>query len=90
LLSSKVPAKTTGDLEGEGGGALGASTSLSLTLGVLGPALVPELEPLADQPIGAAPPVVARLAKIFTVEDAWREWKEGLGGRPAVQELEGK
>jgi hypothetical protein len=51
---------------------------------------VPELEPLADQPIGAAPPVVARLAKIFTVEDAWREWKEGLGGRPAVQELEGK
>ena len=70
LLSGKVPAKTTGYLEGEGGGVPGASTSLSLTPGVPGLAPVPELEPPADQPTGAVPPVVARLAKIFTVEDA--------------------
>lgn len=37
LLSGKVPVKTAGDLEGEGGGAPGASTSLNLTPGVPGP-----------------------------------------------------
>lgn len=39
---------------------------------------------------GAAPglPVVAALARAFTVTDVWREWKEGLAGRPAIRELE--
>jgi hypothetical protein len=27
---------------------------------------------------------------VLTVEDVWREWKEGLGGQPAVQDLEDK
>jgi hypothetical protein len=35
-------------------------------------------------------PVFAALAKAYTVTDVWREWKEGLAGRPAVQELEEK
>jgi hypothetical protein len=34
------------------------------------------------------PPVYTELAKAYTVRDAWREWREGLAGRPAVQELE--
>jgi hypothetical protein len=33
-------------------------------------------------------PVVTALAKAFTVRDAWREWKEGITGQPAVRELE--
>ena len=39
---------------------------------------------------GAAPglPVVSALARAFTVADVWREWKEGLAGRPAIRELE--
>jgi hypothetical protein len=35
-------------------------------------------------------PVFAALAKAYTVKDVWKEWKEGLAGRPAVQELEEK
>jgi hypothetical protein len=34
------------------------------------------------------PPIYTELAKAYTVQDAWREWREGLAGRPAVQELE--
>ena len=41
-------------------------------------------------PVGEVPPIVTSLAKVFTVEDAWREWKEGLGGRQAVRDLEGR
>jgi hypothetical protein len=33
-------------------------------------------------------PVVTALSKAFTVRDAWREWKEGIAGQPAVRELE--
>lgn len=43
-------------------------------------------------PPGAAPtpgpPVYTELVKAYTVRDAWREWREGMAGRPAVQELE--
>ena len=35
-----------------------------------------------------SPPVYTELAKVYTVRDAWREWREGLAGRPAVRELE--
>jgi hypothetical protein len=46
----------------------------------------------ADSPPGIAPvpgpPVYTELAKAYTVQDVWREWREGLAGRPAVQELE--
>ncbi|KFZ02293.1 hypothetical protein V500_00289 [Pseudogymnoascus sp. VKM F-4518 (FW-2643)] len=40
--------------------------------------------------VGAAPglPVVTALARAFTVTDVWREWTEGLAGRPAIRELE--
>ena len=34
------------------------------------------------------PPVYTELAKVFTVRDVWREWREGLAGRPAIRELE--
>ena len=79
LLSGKVPVTITGYLGAPGPGAPGQPG--------LAPGPAPVLEP---EPTGETPPIVARLAKIFTVEDAWREWKEGLGGRPAVQELEGR
>lgn len=60
-------------------------------LGGPGPAAV-ATSAAADSSPGAAPapgpPVYTELAKAYTVRDAWREWKEGLAGRPAVQELE--
>ncbi|EXK77484.1 hypothetical protein FOQG_17813 [Fusarium oxysporum f. sp. raphani 54005] len=35
-------------------------------------------------------PVVAALAKAFTVRDVWKEWEEGIAGQPAVRVLEEK
>jgi len=35
-------------------------------------------------------PIFIALAKAFTVKDVWREWKEGITGQPAIQELEEK
>lgn len=34
------------------------------------------------------PPVYTELVKVYTVRDVWRDWTEGLAGRPAVRELE--
>jgi len=31
---------------------------------------------------------ITALARVYTVKDAWREWQEGLAGRPAIRELE--
>jgi hypothetical protein len=33
-------------------------------------------------------PAIIALARVYTVKDAWREWQEGLAGRPAIRELE--
>lgn len=33
-------------------------------------------------------PAITALARVYTVKDAWREWQEGLAGRPAIRELE--
>jgi hypothetical protein len=35
-------------------------------------------------------PIVTALARVFTVQDVWKEWKEGLSGQPAVRALEEK
>ena len=78
LLSGKVPLTITG------------------YLGALAPAPAPILAPIppesASEPAptnqSTDPPIVTSLAKLFTVEDAWREWKEGFAGSPAIQVLE--
>ena len=44
------------------------------------PPPAPALEP--------GPPGVIALPKAYTVQDVWREWKEGVAGQPAVQEQE--
>ena len=33
-------------------------------------------------------PPAYRLLDLRTVADAWREWKEGIAGKPAVEQLE--
>jgi transcriptional activator of glycolytic enzymes GCR1 len=38
-------------------------------------------------PVVAHPPEF-RSVDIFTVEQVWQQWKEGLGGNPPVEELE--
>src|SRR4029434_8746077 len=78
LLSGKAPITITGYL---GGGPLPAPSPAPA------PAAAPTPAP-APAPVGEVPPIVTSLAKVFTVEDAWREWKEGLGGRQAVRDLE--
>jgi hypothetical protein len=55
-------------------GASGASGSLAAPA----PAVRPE----------PSPPVFTALTKAYTVKDVWRDWKEGVAGRPAVRELE--
>lgn len=35
-----------------------------------------------------SPPVLRALTKAYTVQDVWRDWKDGVGGRPAVRYLE--
>ncbi|KAK3906347.1 hypothetical protein C8A05DRAFT_29789 [Staphylotrichum tortipilum] len=76
LLSGRAPITITGYL---GGGPL--------PLPGPSPGPLPGPEP-GLVPVGEVPPVVTSLAKVFTVQDAWREWKEGLGGRQPVQDLE--
>lgn len=51
------------------------------------PAAAPAPPPLPTAP-ESSPPVVTALPKVYTVQDVWREWKEGVAGQPAVQELE--
>jgi Transcriptional activator of glycolytic enzymes len=84
LLSGKIP--ITGYLGG----------NPSLVLGMPGPAPAPAPAPATgpapapatatQQPV--APPIVTSLSKLYTVKDVWREWKEGIAGRPSIQELE--
>lgn len=50
----------------------------------------PASQPPASQQGSLGPPIVTSLARLYTVEDVWREWKEGLAGQPALQELEEK
>jgi hypothetical protein len=33
-------------------------------------------------------PAIIALARVYIVKDTWREWQEGLVGRPAIRELE--
>jgi hypothetical protein len=48
------------------------------------PAPAPAPGPAAEPGL----PAVTALARVYTVTDAWREWQEGLAGRPAIRELE--
>lgn len=51
----------------------------------------PALSALPNPPSGQGitmPPVFSSLIKVYTVKDVWREWKEGLAGRPPIKELE--
>jgi hypothetical protein len=48
----------------------------------------PSAAPEPPAPLAPSMPVVTALAKAFTVRDAWREWKEGIAGQPAIRELE--
>lgn len=43
---------------------------------------------LVDQSISMAPVKYVMSRGIATVQDAWREWKNGLGGNLSIEELE--
>jgi hypothetical protein len=61
-----------------------------------GPGLAPPIPtpvatasaPPPDPFIEPGLPAITALARVYTVKDAWREWQEGLAGRPAIRELE--
>ena len=55
----------------------------------MGQGLIATPAPVAMSP-GVGLPVIAALARAFTVKDVWREWQEGLAGQPAIKELEEK
>ncbi|KNB17625.1 hypothetical protein FOXG_21990 [Fusarium oxysporum f. sp. lycopersici 4287] len=84
LLQGKVPITFTGHF--------GAGPAVSLA-----PAPAPSAAPTLNFNAAPAPapeppvpgmPVVAALAKVFTVLDVWKEWEEGIAGQPAVRVLE--
>ncbi|KAH7461576.1 hypothetical protein FOMA001_g19032 [Fusarium oxysporum f. sp. matthiolae] len=84
LLQGKVPATFTGHF--------GAGPAVSLA-----PAPAPSTAPALNFNMAPAPapeppvpdmPVVAAMAKVFTVRDVWKEWEEGIAGQPAVRVLE--
>ncbi|KAH7460994.1 hypothetical protein FOMA001_g19368 [Fusarium oxysporum f. sp. matthiolae] len=52
-----------------------------------GPAVSLAPAPAPEPPVPGMP-VVAALAKVFTVRDVWKEWEEGIAGQPAVRVLE--
>jgi hypothetical protein len=86
LLQGKVPVTFTGHF--------GAGPAVSLAPA---PAPAPSTAPTVNFNTAPAPapeppvpgiPVVAALAKVFTVRDVWKEWEEGIAGQPAVRVLE--
>jgi hypothetical protein len=87
LLHGQVPMTTVTSVTSYfGTGPPGASTSTA-PVAVPAPApLAPVLAPAG--PVEPGPPVSTGLARVYTVTDAWREWQEGLAGRPAIRELE--
>jgi hypothetical protein len=90
LLQGRVPLTFTGYF---GAGPAPAAAPVLTPVLAAAPAPVLASTPLASSPGAggaAAPelPVVAALARAFTVKDVWREWQEGFAGRPAIRELE--
>lgn len=98
LLQGQIPITFPG-LVGYIGGAPGPG-SIPMPVPVLTAAAAAGIAPsLGTAPAAASvptptpisepgPPVVTALPKVFTVRDVWREWKEGVAGHPAIQELE--
>jgi Centromere DNA-binding protein complex CBF3 subunit, domain 2/Transcriptional activator of glycolytic enzymes len=83
-----------------GGGPVAALPVPAASLAVMPLPAVPLGPAVVGGPVAAAAatataatdaaglPTLTALARVFTVKDAWREWQEGLAGRPALRELE--
>lgn len=94
LLQGQIPVTFTGYL---GAGPAGLAGQGTAPIAMPAPVPVPAPAPAA---VAAAIviattteqslPAFTALGRAFTVRDAWREWKEGLAGQPAVRELEEK
>ncbi|TVY62593.1 High-osmolarity-induced transcription protein 1 [Fusarium oxysporum f. sp. cubense] len=80
LLQGKVPVTFTGHFGAGPAVSLAPSTAPTLNFNTA-PAPAPE-------PPVPGMPVVAALAKVFTVRDVWKEWEEGIAGQPSVRVLE--
>ncbi|KAL9567375.1 hypothetical protein ACKAV7_008450 [Fusarium commune] len=52
-----------------------------------GPAVSLAPAPAPEPPVPGMP-IVAALAKVFTVRDVWKEWEEGIAGQLAIRVLE--
>ena len=89
LLNGQVPITITGFL---GGLAKEATAPVSTAPLVPPPTASASASASASEPgpesTPAGIPIVTALARAITVQDAWREWKEGIGGLPAVRALE--
>lgn len=99
LIQGRVPIPLMGYLGAPDAlGALGGPGALG-RLGALGGPGVPGGPGVLGGPVALgtpasavlaepSPPVFPALTKAYTVQDVWRDWKEGVAGRPAVRELE--
>jgi hypothetical protein len=99
LFQGRMPVTFTGYFGAGPGPAAPAAPAASARVGqdAMPPVPVPAhiaLSPRASVSRGpdadSSMPVLATLARAFTVKDVWREWQEGLAGQPAIRELEEK
>jgi Centromere DNA-binding protein complex CBF3 subunit, domain 2/Transcriptional activator of glycolytic enzymes len=83
LLQGQVPITTVTSVTTSyfGTGPPGPTTTAA-------PAPAPALATPSHNVEPAGLPVTTALARVYTVRDVWREWQEGLAGRPAIRELE--
>ena len=98
LLQGHVPVTFTGYFgAGPTGHAVPSPPAATMPMPTQAPAgvavgvgVTPTAGPATGVSVGTAPspPVATALARAFTVADVWREWKQGLAGRPAICELE--
>jgi hypothetical protein len=86
LLQGQVPVTFTGYF-GMLQRSLPTPGDAAVALPTLTPVPAYDAAALSTAPL-PGPPVYTALAKVYTVKDVWREWREGLAGQPALQELE--
>ncbi|KNB16618.1 hypothetical protein FOXG_14439 [Fusarium oxysporum f. sp. lycopersici 4287] len=85
LLQGKVHVTFTGHFRA--GPAVSLAPAPPSTAPTLNFNTAPAPAPAPEPPVPGMP-VVAALAKVFTVRDVWKEWKEGIAGQPAIRVLE--
>jgi hypothetical protein len=87
LLQGRVPLNLIGYFgQPEAAAATAAAASTAATAAATAAAAAAAELPAA--PTEAGIPISTALAKAYTIQDVWKQWKEGYGSQPPIRELE--